>query len=219
MSAITNPPMFNGGDAPVKWDQEWANAFTHGLAAIVSIVGLFFLVAKAGSVDVGLAIACTAYMSGVIGTFICSTLSHTILRQPLLDTLRAWDQAMIYVMISGTYTPIVYVCAADSVRIPLLVAIWIAAGVGFFHKVLARHRVNSIGTLSYLMLGWLPAIPLIGQVPGAVIAAMFLGGVLYSLGTILLVNDGRIRYLHAGWHISVMLAAAVHFFGIYLYLI
>lgn len=219
MSSITNPIRFDGGEAPVKWDQEWANALTHGLAAVTSTIGMIFLVAKAQSTDIGLAMACSAYMVGVIGTFVCSTLSHAILRQPLLDTLRAWDQAMIYVMISGTYTPIVYVCAADSVRAPLLVAIWVAAGLGFFHKVLVRHRVNSIGTLSYLMLGWLPAIPLIGQVPGPVIAAMFVGGVLYSLGTLLLINDHKIRYLHAGWHISVMLAAAVHFFGIYLYLI
>ncbi|WP_419194016.1 PAQR family membrane homeostasis protein TrhA [Novipirellula herctigrandis] len=207
------------GDAPIRIDQEWANALTHGVATAVSIVGMALLVTKAFEQSTGLAIACAAYMLGVIGTFVSSTLSHAILRQPLLDHLRAWDQAMIYTMISGTYTPIIYTCAPDAVRTPLLIAIWVAAAIGFFHKVMIRHRVNSIGTISYLLLGWLPALPLIGSIPSGLIFSMFVGGVLYSLGVILLVNDSRIRYLHAGWHVAVMLAATCHFLGIYWYLV
>ena len=52
-----------------------------------------------------------------------------------------------------------------SVRDPLLIAIWVAAIAGFINKVAVHHRVNSIGTWSYLLLGWLPAIPLVGNVP------------------------------------------------------
>ncbi|TWU41116.1 hemolysin-III related [Novipirellula artificiosorum] len=211
--------MMEIGDAPIKLDQEWANALTHGVATIVSIVAATLLIGRAATVDAGLSIACAAYMAGVIGTFACSTLSHLILRQPMLDTLRAWDQAMIYTMISGTYTPIVYACAPDTVRTPLLVAIWVTAAVGFLGKIFLRHRINSISTASYLLLGWLPSIPLIGQIPSSLITAMFIGGLLYSFGVVLLINDSRLRYLHALWHVSVMLAASCHFLGIYWFLL
>jgi hemolysin III len=43
------------------------------------------------------------------------------------------------------------------------------------------------------------------------------GGVIYTIGVILLMNDRRFRYLHAAWHVSVFLAASCHFWAIYRY--
>jgi hemolysin III len=126
---------------------------------------------------------------------------------------------MIYAMISGTYTPIAYYFAPPDIRLPLLCAIWIAAGLGFLGKVAFRHRVNSIGTITYLLLGWLPAIPLAGHVPTPLIWCMFVGGILYTIGVVFLVNDAKIKYLHALWHLSVISAAACHYFGILYYVV
>ena len=39
-------------------------------------------------------------------------------------------------------------------------SMWAAAGTGFFSKVGLKHRVNSTGTISYLLLGYLPALVL-----------------------------------------------------------
>ncbi|WP_246114242.1 PAQR family membrane homeostasis protein TrhA [Rubripirellula tenax] len=200
---------------PIKPDQEWANAWTHGAASAISLYLAYLLIREASVISTGMAVACAAYMASVFGTFFCSTLSHVVRRQPLLNTMRAWDQAMIYTMISGTYTPIAFRYCTDETRTPLLIAIWISAGVGFFFKVCHQHRVNSIGTVSYLLLGWLPAIPLVGQVPGVLVAWMIAGGVLYTAGVSLLVNDHRVRYLHAGWHLFVMAAATCHFWAIW----
>ncbi|MGI9474928.1 MAG: PAQR family membrane homeostasis protein TrhA [Rubripirellula sp.] len=207
------------GDAPLQLDQEWANALTHGLGALGSLFLGAHLVISALSKSEGLAIACGAYAASVFGTFLCSTLSHVVRRQPLLDKMRAWDQAMIYTMISGTYTPIAFYYASDSTRTPLLWAIWIAAAAGFLHKVALKHRVNSIGTVSYLLLGWLPAIPLAPHVPAELITSMFVGGVLYTVGVVFLVNDGKLRYLHACWHLAVMAGAACHYCGILWYVV
>lgn len=201
-------------EAPLQPDQEWANALTHGLGAAGTVLLGVHLVSLAWDKDVGLGIACFVYILAVFGTFLCSTLSHAVLRQPLLNTFRAWDQAMIYGMISGTYTPIVYVYAPDSVRMPLLVAIWIAAVLGFLSKVGIRHRVNASGTISYLMLGWMPAVPLIGNVSTGLAFGMITGGVIYSIGVLFLINDSKVRYLHAAWHVSVMLAAVCHYLTI-----
>ena len=205
--------------APIKADQEWANALTHGIAAAISLIGGFYLVATAAGVHAGLAVACAVYMLSVFGTFVFSTLSHLILRQPALNMLRAWDQAMIYAMISGTYTPIAFVFAPESVRVPLLLAIWVAAIVGLVGKIGFRHRVNAVATWSYVLLGWLPAVPLVSHVPRPLAWAMLIGGVIYSLGILCLVSDHKARYLHAVWHLLVMSAATCHFCGILLYVV
>ena len=167
----------------------------------------------------GLALACAAYIASVFATFSFSTLSHAILQQPLLDKLRAWDQAMIYAMISGTYTPIVFRYAPDAVRTPLLTALWVAAFAGIAGKLLMRHRVNNVAPVSYLLLGWLPAIPLYGNVPSGLGWGMLLGGVLYTLGVIVLINDSKFKYLHVVWHLFVISAALCHFLSIQWYVV
>ncbi len=197
-------------DAPWQADQEWANAMTHGIATIASLFFGAMLLRAAWTEGVGMTIACAAYSASVVGTFAFSTLSHLVRPSPRLDRLRAWDQAMIYTMISGTYTPIAYRFCPESINTALLVAIWIAAFAGLFFKLVLKHRVNSIGTVSYLLLGWLPAIPLAGNVPSIVVTGMIVGGCLYTAGVVLLMNDRKLRYLHAGWHLMVMSAAGAH---------
>ena len=45
------------------------------------------------------------------------------------------------------------------------------------------------------------------------------GGVVYSIGIVLLMNDSKLKYLHAGWHVAVMSAATVHYLGILYYVV
>ena len=206
-------------EPPFLKGEEWANSLTHGLAALGSIAMTVYLIQAAIPKGFGLAIACAAYMAAVFGTFSCSSLSHLVRRQPLLNQLRAWDQAMIYTMISGTYTPIAYAYASDATRTPLLWAIWIAAAVGFLQKVAWKHRVNTSGTISYLLLGWLPAIPLAPYVPSALVVAMFAGGFMYTIGVAFLINDKKRKYLHACWHLAVISAATCHYCGILWYVV
>lgn len=206
-------------DPPIKTDQEWANALTHGAAAMLWVIGGGMLIASAAKSDPGLMLACAAYVASVVGTFLCSTLSHVFLKQPWLDRFRSWDQAMIYLMIVGTYTPITYAFAPPALRDGLLAAMWLAAGLGFASKVFRRHRINQISAMSYLMLGWLPAMPLIGNVPQSLAVAMLAGGIIYSLGVAVLMNDHRVRYSHALWHVLVFTASVTHGLGIAWYVV
>ncbi|MEM6366577.1 MAG: hemolysin III family protein [Planctomycetota bacterium] len=206
-------------NAPIRTDEEWANAWTHGFAAAATVVLAIVMIWQAGRQSGGLAVACFAYAVSVFATFTFSTLSHVIFRQPTLNTLRAWDQAMIYAMISGTYTPIIYRYASDSVRTPLLAAIWVAALSGIAGKLLLRHRINNVATISYLLLGWLPAIPMFNKVPVALGVGTLIGGVLYTVGVAVLINDAKAKYLHALWHVLVMLAALCHYLAIRWYVI
>ncbi len=204
---------------PIQPDQEWANAWTHGMAAMIWLGLSVWLVSRASHLSVGLAIACAAYGASCVGTFSCSTLSHTFLERPRLDRYRAWDQAMIYLMIIGTYTPITYQMALPKYRLLLLAVMWGFALWGFINKAILNHRIHSISTVTYLLLGWLPAIPLYGRVSLALFAYVLAGGVMYSLGVLFLINDNRVKYFHAVWHLCVFTASIVHFVGIAKYVV
>ena len=60
---------------------------------------------------------------------------------------------------------------------------------------------------------------LVGYVPIACFAMMALGGVLYTAGTLFLQNDHRSWYFHAIWHVMVILASAVHYLAIVLFVL
>jgi hemolysin III len=218
-AALSDTGIENPGDEfPLQRDQEWANALSHGLATAAACIAAVVMVLHTRDKPIGTMLSCVAFVFSVIAVFAASTLSHVFIDDAkLLRRMRAWDQGLIYLMITGTYTPLVYHFADAAVRGPLLVAIWIAAFVGFYSKVLAGHRINGIGTATYLALGWLPAMFLIGRVPTMVLFWMAAGGVIYTLGVVVLVNDFRIRYLHVVWHLLVVTAASCHYWAIYQY--
>lgn len=204
--------------APLLHDQEWANALTHGGAALLWLFGAVLMVRAAAGQEWMASLCCLVFVLSAVSVFAASALSHHLIHDPaLLKRLRAWDQGLIYAMIAGTYTPLIWRYSDEAVRGPLLVAIWVAAAVGFHSKVIAERRVNSIGTFTYLALGWFPALGLVGRVPGPVLFWMAAGGILYTLGVVLLINDRKLRYLHAGWHLMVFIAASCHFWAIYHY--
>jgi len=204
--------------APLLHDQEWANALIHGGAALLWMFGAVLMVRAAAGQEWMTTFCCLVFVFSAVSVFAASALSHHLIHDPsLLRRLRAWDQGLIYAMIAGTYTPLIWRFSDEAVRGPLLVAVWVAAAVGFHSKVIAERRVNSIGTFTYLALGWFPALGLLGRVPGPVLFWMAAGGILYTLGVVLLVNDRRFRYLHAGWHLMVFIAASCHFWAIYHY--
>lgn len=212
MSSIETP------QAPVRHDEEWANALTHGGAALASVIGAVVMARAAAGQTLMTTFCCMVFIASALAVFVASTLSHFLIYQPrLLNHLRAWDQGLIYVMISATYTPLIWRYSDESIRAPLLVAIWIAALAGFYSKVFAQFRVNSTGPISYLLLGWLPSFGLIGSVPGGLAWWMIAGGMLYCVGIAFLMNDHKRKYMHAAWHFFVMLAATCHFLAVYQY--
>jgi hemolysin III len=94
---------------------------------------------------------------------------------------------------------------------------WVAALVGFVAKVFFAHRTEAVSVVSYVALGWVPALAapeLVRTVPAAALWSMFLGGVCYTVGTLFLMYDERVRHFHAAWHLCVIAGSACHFVGI-----
>jgi hemolysin III len=74
-----------------------------------------------------------------------------------------------------------------------------------------------MASLSYLLLGWIPAMVLMGFVPIYCFSWMLLGGVLYSVGVWFLQNDHRSLFHHAIWHIAVIVASGCHYVAIWVF--
>ena len=96
-------------------------------------------------------------------------------------------------------------------RLGCLILVWLAAFTGFYLKFFQQHRINNFKTQSYILLGWVPAVLVYSTVSANCLAWVAAGGICYTMGTVFLVFDKRVRYFHAVWHASVMLGSAAIF--------
>lgn len=193
--------------------EERVNAITHGVAcAIAALTSTWVLATQ--TLPTATMIGFAVYSASLVLVFLLSTLSHIAVAPDRLHQLRAWDQGAIYLLIAGTYTPGVLAFAEPTIAYWLLGAIWILAIFGFCSKVVVKHRVHSIDTWTYIALGWLPSMVLARGVTQDYLLWMLAGGLAYSIGVYFLLNDLKVRYYHAIWHILVVIAAAIHYYAI-----
>jgi hemolysin III len=199
--------------------EERANAITHGLGLLLSVAGAVAMVTYVlGDGDVWRQVGCTVYVASLIAVYAMSTLSHSATTPEWRSYFRALDQGCIYLLIAATYTPFSLVYLRTAPWWLLLGAIWSIALWGFLSKVVFSHRVESVALWPCILLGWMPTISvpaLAGIVPVAAFWWMLVGGICYSVGTIFLRYDYKVRHFHAVWHVMVIAGSTCHFLAIF----
>jgi hemolysin III len=197
---------------------ELLNTITHALGLVLSVTGAVFLLACAfDQGDAWRCVGCGVYAVALIGVYASSTLSHSASHPPLKRLFRMLDQAFIYLLIVGTYTPFALAFLRTGWWILFLGLLWTIALFGFLSKILMAHRVDAVAVWIYVLLGWMPIVasaPLIGIVPSWTLWWMLAGGLCYTGGTVFLANDHRVPQFHAVWHLLVIAGSAFHFFAI-----
>lgn len=208
---------------PTSEGEELANAATAGAVLVLAMVGAAVLVVAAGSRGaVWQAVGCTVYALTLVTLHGASTLSHLFRRGDLRHGFRIADQALIYLFIAASYTPIALTWLREGSWWVLHALMWGVALAGFFSKCLFAHRVR-LGSVSaglYLLLGWMPiaaAWPIAAALPGGLLRWVLAGGLCYTAGIFFFCFDHRFRYFHAAWHLLVLAGAACHYFGILFY--
>ena len=211
----TQPPVAALGSYSVA--EEIANAVTHGIAALLSVVGLIaMLYVTVGSSDAVTITAAAVFGGSMIFLYTASTLYHAIPNLKAKRILQMLDHSAIYVMIAGSYTPFCLVTLEGMTGTILCIAVWTIAIAGVILQPILLKRAEWLNCLLYLLLGWCVVLvmkPLIAALPMAGLWLLASGGVVYSLGVIFYLWD-RIPYNHAIWHLFVLGGTALQFFSV-----
>lgn len=202
--------------------EEIANAVTHGIAALLSVVGLIaMLYVTVGSSDAVTITAAAVFGGSMIFLYTASTLYHAIPNLKAKRILQMLDHSAIYVMIAGSYTPFCLVTLEGMTGTILCIAVWTIAIAGVILQPILLKRAEWLNCLLYLLLGWCVVLvmkPLIAALPMAGLWLLASGGVVYSLGVIFYLWD-RIPYNHAIWHLFVLGGTALQFFSVLFYVL
>jgi hemolysin III len=133
--------------------------------------------------------------------------------------MRRLDHTMIFVLIAGSYTPFALVVLRGTLGAIILVAVWSAALAGAVFKLVWIDAPGWLIAASYITVGWIALVALpellnrLGVVP---VAALALGGVLYSAGAIIYALKRpdpapAVFGYHEIFHLLVLIAAAVQY--------
>ena len=203
--------------------EEFANSLTHGGGLLVALVGTAILWnAVAENANDALRISCWIYALALVAIYAVSTLSHLFENPARRHFFRSLDQGIIFLFIVGNFTPLAIASLHDETRWILLAIMWAAALIGFCSKVFWRHRVDSTAVTHYLALGWLPITaiePILQSLPTDGMIWCVAGGLCYTVGTVFLAFDTKVRYFHALWHLFVIAGSYCHFLVIVDYVI
>jgi hemolysin III len=197
----------------------------HQVAFLASIPAGVALLLAAGSARARL--AALVYVVSLAAMFGVSAALHR-----RRWSARAWlrmdrlDRAMIYVLIAGSYTPVILLALRPGWRVGFLVLVWAVAAAGII-LVLLRTQNQVVGLtrmLLYLGLGW-TSVLLLPQLVDALglgmVGLALLGGLFYTVGVVVLVRrrpDPRptVFGYHEVWHALTLAAGACHFAFIWL---
>ena len=202
--------------------EEIINAISHGLAALLSVAGLTLLVTLAWlQADITKVISFSIYGASLVLLFSASTLYHALLHDKAKRIFKLLDHCAIYLLISGTYTPLMLVTLADDVGYIILSIIWGLALSGIAFKIKFGNKYKKLSLATYLGLGLISLIfidKLNVKLAAEGIFLLALGGIIYGLGTIFYIRKNK-QYSHAIWHLFVFMAALCHFFMMFFYVL
>jgi hemolysin III len=141
--------------------------------------------------------------------------------------LRTFDHANIFVVIAGTYTPIIFNVLSDWLRGVMLAGIWLMAASGVVTAFFTRFIHRWVRTGLYIGMGWvsLIALPVIlSLLPLGAVAMLILGGILYTLGAVVYGlrwpnPSPRWFGFHEIFHLFVIAGSAAYIIAIWLWVV
>jgi hemolysin III len=178
-------------------------------AAAVAAPAVVVIAIRLG-VDGATLAATGVYAVTLLGMFLASAAYHLVENPDLANRFRRVDRAAIYLKIAGTYTPFAVMLGGGR-TLAILAGMWSAALIGVALAALAPRRLESLGLVLYVAMGWAIAVvgwPIIAAMQTGTLALFAAGAVLYSLGVGVFVWRG-LGLRNAIWHGLVLLASAL----------
>ncbi len=200
--------------------EEIFNSISHGIGSIIGIaIMVILIVISAHQHDIWKITGFTIYGISLILLYTMSTLYHSLTNMKAKKFFRIMDHVSIYVLIAGTYTPILLIYLKGIWGWTLLTIIWTLAITGIILKSIFMDKIKKISLFFYLAMGWVIIIaikPILSALPHGLLIWIAIGGLFYTLGTIFYANH-KIPYNHAIWHVFVLLGSLFHTIGLLIY--
>ena len=204
--------------------EEIMNMTTHIVGGAFGVFALVMCLIKSARLENPLAIlASIIYGFSVILTYSMSSIYHGLAHGTSKKVFQILDHCAIFCMIAGCYTPIALVSMFPlfpTLSIVVVILQWSLAAVCITLTAIDVKKYQAFSMICYMFMGWMVMFffPKACQVLGQTgIIYLFAGGVAYTVGAIFYGVGKKKKYMHAVWHLFILLGSVLQFISIYMY--
>lgn len=212
--------------------EELLNAISHGLGAVFGIVALILMLVKViPSGDPFKISSSIIYGLSLIILFTISCLYHSLKKNKAKKVFRILDHDMIYILISGTYTPYMLVAlrpynvwnlGEGVVAYTMFAFVWVCCIVGAIFNSIDIHKYRFLSMTCYLLSGWtvVGALFVLWNIITPLGVLLLLGGgIVYTIGAVLYGIGKKRKYFHSIFHFFVLAGAILMFISVYCFVL
>ena len=204
--------------------EEVMNMVTHIVGGGIGILALLLCLGKALWSGSLCGILC-AILYGVCmtGLYTMSSIYHGLRPGTGKKVLQVLDHCTIYLLIAGTYTPIV-LCALrpcyPALGWGLFAFEWALTALAVTLTAIDLKKYSTFSMVCYIGMGW-AILPFVKQTLDVLTKPGFLwllwGGVAYTVGAILYGIGSKKRWFHSVFHIFVVLGSLLQLLSVLVY--
>lgn len=189
------------------------------MAAIAAIVGGVYLWLD-NPTSLSRQTTLAIYAASLVALFTVSCLYHMVpWSHPWKARMQRLDHTMIFVLVAGSFTPVAWTVLDGWPRSATLLLVWGIAVLGSLQKWVLPHVGHGLSVGLQTTQGWLALlimVPFARTLGWSAVMLAVLGGVLYTLGMVLLVTRWprlwpRVFSYHEAMHVLVIAAGLCHF--------
>lgn len=199
--------------------EELASTLVHIVGAVLAAAALALLVVLASFTGSAKAVAtCAIYGSTVFLTFLFSAMYHGIWHRTTKAVFLMLDHCSIFVLIAGTYTPVVLLALPPALGWTLFGILWGLAVTGIVVRLIIGH-LHWVLIPIFVAMGWLGLVwgdtlfTHLGNGGGWLLLS---GGFAYTGGLVFFLWRS-LPFNHALWHLCVLGGAVCHFLLVAIY--
>ena len=205
--------------------EEIMNMVTHIVGGGLGIIVLVLTIIKAWGRDWLDMTAVIMYGASMIALYTMSSVYHGLRPGIAKKVLQVIDHCTIYLLIAGTYTPIVMIAfrpVYPAIGWGLFILEWTLAALATTLTAIDLKKYKALSMVFYIGLGW-AVVPFIRQTIELMGMTGFWlllsGGISYTIGAVLFGIGSKVRWLHSVFHIFVVLGSLLQFLAIYCYVL
>ena len=200
-------------------DEEIANAVSHMVGATLALISAVVLIMHGIKTKSPIVITSFAiFGAGLVIMYTVSSIYHALHNNKAKQVFQILDHSAIYILIAASYTPFLLLVVRSKAGYIIFFIQWLICIFGIAFKSLCVEKYVLFSTLLYIVMGWMIMFvwgDLIANISQQSLILLFIGGILYTLGTIFYMWNW-FKYHHFIWHIFVLLGSVAHFFAVYL---
>ena len=206
--------------------EERMNMISHIVGAGLGIIALILCTAKAAiHQNIWGVVSAVIYGSSLICLYTMSSVYHGLRSGMAKKVMQVVDHCTIYFLISGSYTPFA-LSAIRSVNPALGWGIfgfeWVLTALAVTLTAIDLKKYSVFSMTCYIGMGW-AIIPFAKTVIETTSFTGFLltllGGIAYTIGSVLYGLGKRKKWMHSVFHIFVVLGSLLQFVAIYVYVL